>query len=174
MPTICYHHRCVSLPTLLWMLINAIVGFDQCTHTHTHTHSLSFCLSITLLSFPFFPFRIKTLLPLILISIEIQISTYSLVLISKVTSIRNLYNIFHLILSLILRQWHREREKEKNYRRRQCLNASWQAWHDWSLKPSNLIMIIITFIEANFSKLGCHSSFSWNSIWSTDICQHSK
>ncbi len=40
MPTICYHHRRVSLPTLLWMLIDAIIGFDQYTHTHTHTLAL--------------------------------------------------------------------------------------------------------------------------------------
>ena len=70
--------------TLLWMLIDAVVGFNQ----HTHTRSLSLCLSTSLLSFPFFPFHIKTLSPLILKSIEIQNSTYSLVLISKVTSIR--------------------------------------------------------------------------------------
>ncbi len=72
-------------PTLLWMLIDAVVGFDQ--RTHTHTRSLSFCLSATLLYFPFFPFCIKTLSPIIWSSIEIQISTYSLVLISKVASI---------------------------------------------------------------------------------------
>jgi hypothetical protein len=52
-------------PTLLWMLIDDVVGFDQCTHTHTR--SLPFCLSATLLSFPFFPFHIKTLSPIILI-----------------------------------------------------------------------------------------------------------
>jgi hypothetical protein len=52
-------------PTLLWMLIDAVVGFDQ--RTHTHTRLLSFCLSATLLSFPFFPFHIKTLSPIILI-----------------------------------------------------------------------------------------------------------
>jgi hypothetical protein len=92
MPTIWYPHRCVSLLTLLWMLIDAIVGFDQ----RTHTCLLSFCLSITLLSFPFFPFHIKTLSPIILASIEIQISPYSLVLISKVTSIRNCLKLTHI------------------------------------------------------------------------------
>ncbi len=74
-------------PTLLLVLINTH------THTHTHTCSLSLCLSASLLSFPFFSFHIKTLLPIIWSSIEIQISTYSLVLISKVTSIWN--NNYH-------------------------------------------------------------------------------
>ncbi len=57
--------------------------------THTHTHSLSLCLSAILLFSPFFPFDIKTLATILSLSIEIQISTYSLVLISKVSSIRN-------------------------------------------------------------------------------------
>jgi len=46
MPTICYHYRCVSLPTLLWMLIDAIVGFDQ----RTHTHMLALFLSLRYLA----------------------------------------------------------------------------------------------------------------------------
>ncbi len=41
MLTIWYPHRCVSLPTLLWMLIDAIVGFDQRTHTHARSLSVS-------------------------------------------------------------------------------------------------------------------------------------
>jgi hypothetical protein len=55
--------------------------------THTHTLSLSLCLSAILLFSPFFPFDIKTLATTSSLSIEIQISTNSLVLISKVSSI---------------------------------------------------------------------------------------
>ncbi len=89
MPTIIYCHRCVFSPrcccgcwsTLLWVSTN--------TRTHTLPLSLSLCLSAILLSSPFFPFDIKTLATTSSLSIEIQISPYSLVLISKVTSIRN-------------------------------------------------------------------------------------
>jgi hypothetical protein len=58
MPTIIYCQMCFSIPCCLWMLIDAIIGFNQ----HSHTHILSLCLSATLLSFPIFPFHLKSLL----------------------------------------------------------------------------------------------------------------
>ncbi len=61
-----------------------------CQPTHTHTLLLSLCLSAILLFSPFFPFDIKTLATILSLSIEIQILPYSLVLISKVSSIQNL------------------------------------------------------------------------------------
>jgi hypothetical protein len=61
--------------------------------THTHTLSLSLSLFSAILLFsPLFLFDIKTLATTSSLSIEIQISTYSLVLISKVTSIQNYSN----------------------------------------------------------------------------------
>ncbi len=71
---------CVSLKT------DAVAAINQRTHAHTHT--LSLCLSTILLFSPFSPFDIKTLATTLSLSIEIQILTYSLVLISKVSSIR--------------------------------------------------------------------------------------
>ncbi len=95
MPTIVYCYRCVSSTDSA-----AVVSW----HTHTHTLSLSLRLSTILLSSPFFMFDwyknpvlhflieclidIKTLACLLSLSIEIQILPHSLVLISKVPSIR--------------------------------------------------------------------------------------
>jgi len=63
-----------------------------CQSTHAHTLSLSLCLSATLLSSPFFMFdwyKNPVLhFSIECLSIEIQISTHTLVLISKVSSIR--------------------------------------------------------------------------------------
>ncbi len=80
MVTIVYCYRCVSSTDAV-----AVVSW----HTHAHTHSLTLCLSATLLSSPFFAFDIKTLSCILSASIEIQILTHPLVLISKVSSIRN-------------------------------------------------------------------------------------
>ncbi len=50
MSTICYHHRCISLLTLLWMLIDAIIGYDQRTHTLALFLSLRYLALFPLLS----------------------------------------------------------------------------------------------------------------------------
>jgi hypothetical protein len=82
----CYLITNADYHLLLQMCLSktdAVAAVNRCTHTHT----LSLCLSAILLFSPFFPFDIKTLATILSSSIEIQISTYSLVLISKVSSI---------------------------------------------------------------------------------------
>jgi hypothetical protein len=88
MPTIVYYYRCVSLT-------DAVAVFSR--HTHTLSLSLSLGLSAILLFSPFFPFVIKTLATILSLSIEIQILTHSLVLISKVSSMRKILIIIILI-----------------------------------------------------------------------------
>ncbi len=63
MPTIIYHQMCFSLPRRLWMLIDAIIGFDQ----HSHTHALSLSSLRYLALFPHLSVLLKSPLSVCLI-----------------------------------------------------------------------------------------------------------
>ncbi len=76
----CFH--VFLCPCCLWMLIDAILGFDQ--HSHAHTFSLSVSPLPCLISL-----RIKGAAPPQFWSIKIHISSDSVLIISKVAPIRN-------------------------------------------------------------------------------------
>ncbi len=73
MPTIIYYQMCFFIPRCLWMLIDAIIGFDQ----HSHTHSLPLSVSLLPCSLsPLFLFCLKARSAIVWVSSEIHISPY--------------------------------------------------------------------------------------------------